>query len=85
MWLGIDIGTGGTRALLVDERGRVSAAVHRGARRHCAWSARCGPSSVRRTGGTPPQAAIRGALAAGRRLRHARCAASAFPARCTAW
>ena len=25
MWLGIDIGTGGTRALLVDERGAVRA------------------------------------------------------------
>jgi len=25
MWLGIDIGTGGSRALLVDERGRVRA------------------------------------------------------------
>ena len=25
MWLGIDVGTGGSRALLVDERGRVRA------------------------------------------------------------
>ena len=27
MWLGIDIGTGGTRALLVDERGKIRAGV----------------------------------------------------------
>src|SRR6266550_475853 len=27
MWLGIDVGTGGTRALLVDERGKIRAGV----------------------------------------------------------
>ena len=33
-WLGIDVGTGGTRALLVDEAGTVRAGLHRAARRH---------------------------------------------------
>src|ERR1700757_4887710 len=27
MWMGIDVGTGGTRALVVDERGRIRAGV----------------------------------------------------------
>src|SRR6266852_3395692 len=27
MWMGIDVGTGGTRALLVDERGKIRAGV----------------------------------------------------------
>ena len=27
MWLGIDVGTGGTRALIVDERGKIRAGV----------------------------------------------------------
>ena len=53
MWMGIDVGTGGTRALLVDAQGRVAAGSRR-RMKTSAWSARCGPSSVPRTGGTPP-------------------------------
>ena len=54
MWLGIDIGTGSSRALLVDESGAVRGGYTATARRHAAWSSPCGPSSVPKTGGTRP-------------------------------
>ena len=52
-WLGIDIGTGGTRALLVDERGAAKCSY--GVRRltkKCAWNGRYGLSNGRKTGGS---------------------------------
>ena len=84
MWMGIDVGTGGTRALLVDAQGRVAAgftAAHEDIRmerplwaeqRPENWwdAARAGHS--RRAGRRPVFPAPR-------------CAASVFPARCTAW
>ena len=36
-WLGIDIGTGGSRALLVDEHGAVHASRHRARTKICRW------------------------------------------------
>ena len=46
MWLGIDIGTGGTRALLVDEQGHVRACVHGSARRHAHGAAAVGRAAA---------------------------------------
>ena len=61
MWMGIDVGTGGTRALLVDARGRV-AGVHRGARRHAYAASAVGRAASGELVGRGPRA-IRGALA----------------------
>ena len=84
MWLGIDIGTGGTRALLVDERGAVRAgftAPHEDMRMERPLWAEQRPENWWDAAvlGHPRRARR------GRRLRHARCKASASPARCTAW
>jgi hypothetical protein len=62
MWLGIDIGTGLVRARSWWTRAQAARLPPRsrgclyGTRlmKRCAWSARCGPSSAPRTGGTPP-------------------------------
>ncbi len=83
-WLGIDIGTGGSRALLVDAGTDKWWPASRRRTKRCGWSGPCGPSSARKTGGRLRRGAIRGVLAeagvAGPRSR-----ASASPARCTAW
>ena len=81
-WLGIDIGTGGTRALLVDESGAVKAAFtapHEDMRMERPLWAEQRPENW----WDAAQAAIRGVLARSRRLGQQTCAASDFPARCT--
>ena len=45
-WLGIDIGTGGTRALLVDERGAVKVFVYGSSRRHAHGAAAMGRAAA---------------------------------------
>ena len=81
-WLGIDIGTGGTRALLVD-RQEVAAgftAPHEDMRMERPLWAEQRPENW----WDAAQQAIRGVLTkAGRVGRQSR--ASVFPARCTAW
>ena len=84
MWLGIDIGTGGSRALLVDERGGVRAgytARHEDMRMERPLWAEQRPENW----WDAAVEAIRGVLAQGRRLRQPMCRASDSPARCTAW
>ena len=84
MWLGIDIGTGGTRALLVDERGKIRAGVtapHEDMRMERPLWAEQRPENW----WDAAVQAIRGVLARGAASRDATCAASASPARCTAW
>ena len=68
-WLGIDIGTGGSRALLVDERGGVEGVLHGCSMKTCAWSGRSGRSSGPENWWDAAQDAIRGVLAEGRRHR----------------
>ncbi len=46
-WLGIDIGTGGSRALLIDDQGRVLHCVHRAARRDAHGAAHVGRAASR--------------------------------------
>ena len=84
MWLGIDVGTGGSRALLVDERGGVRAgytALHEDmqmARPHVGGAA--ARELVGRGGGRHPRRAGAGRRDAARTSR-----ASDSPARCTGW
>lgn len=82
-WLGIDVGTGGTRALLVDERGKVRhafTAPHEDMRMERPLWAEQRPENW----WDAAQLAIQGVLSqAGRPARIS--AASVFPARCTAW
>ena len=83
-WLGIDIGTGGSRALLVDESGTVRAgftAAHEEMRMERPLWAEQRPENW----WDAAQQAIRGVLAAGRTRRAPTCRASACRARCTAW
>ena len=62
-WLGIDVGTGGTRALLVDETARCGT-LSRRRTTTCGWSGRCGRSSAPENWWDAAQNAIRGVLAA---------------------
>jgi predicted NBD/HSP70 family sugar kinase len=83
MWMGIDIGTGGTRALVDDAR-RGPRGLHGGSRRDADGAPAVGRAAPRELVGRlpawPSAACWREAGVPG-----ARCAASAFPARCTAW
>lgn len=51
-WLGIDIGTGGSRALLVNEKGAVVSGFT-APNEDMKMDRRSGPNSGPRTGGTP--------------------------------
>ena len=84
MWLGIDVGTGGSRALLVDERGGVRAgytALHEEMQMARPQWAEQRPENW----WDAVVDAIRGVLAEGRRERRATSRASGFPGRCTGW
>ena len=62
--LGIDVGTGGTRAVIVDESRPHPRLRHRGARRLSPRHRLAGRSRIPKTGGAPAAIAVRKALAA---------------------
>jgi len=84
MWMGIDTGTGGSRALLVDARGRVARGGDGGARRYAHGAAAVGRAAPRELVGRGGPGHPRRPGAGWRhRRRHSR--ASDSPARCTDW
>ena len=60
-WLGLDVGTGGSRALLIDTAGLPAIRSSRRMRR-CACCRPCGPSKRPKTGGAPANWRLRGVL-----------------------
>ena len=83
-WLGIDVGTGGTRALLVDARGKVRhsfTSPHEDMRMERPLWAEQRPENW----WDAAQLAIRGVLAAAGAIGQKMFAASAFRDRCMGW